>query len=187
MFIRSLNDIGGTPPDAAALTSVMVQSSSQIDLLWTDLSDDAWGFKIERSTAGGAWESVTSVDVDVEAYSDTGLLPATYYEYRIIAFNGSGEGVASNIAGGTTEPGGGATLDATGYKVKGRQHANLVFSGLGTETVYVFRDDALLSSNAPSNAAYHDDIGAKGGGSYTYQVCEDEEWSICTNEDTIVF
>ncbi len=64
------------------------------------------------------------------------------------------------------------TLIANGFKVKGVQHANLEWNP-PTTNVVIFRDDNPIEPEpAITENTYTDNIGNKGGGSYTYQVCE---------------
>jgi subtilisin len=64
-------------------------------------------------------------------------------------------------------------LTVTTYKVKGVQHADLAWSGIATTTkVDIFRGDVTVATNAENKGAYTDNIGAKGGATYTYKVCE---------------
>jgi PKD repeat protein len=84
-----------------------------------------------------------------------------------------------------TEPTGGITLTATGYKVRGRQNVDLTWSGATSTNVDVYRDGAIIAST-PNDGAYTDNINQVGGGSYVYQVCE-EGTSTCSNTATVVF
>ena len=86
------------PPAAPTRLIATAVSDSQIDLAWTDNSSNETGFKIERSPDGSTWAEIATVGTDVVTYSDTGLLPATMYYYRVRATNGSGESGYSNTA-----------------------------------------------------------------------------------------
>jgi hypothetical protein len=76
-------------------------------------------------------------------------------------------------------------LSATGYKVRGVQRADLSWSGSSATDIDVYRDGVLITTT-PNDGAYTDIIGARGGGSYTYQVCE-AGTSICSNPATVTF
>ena len=80
---------------------------------------------------------------------------------------------------------GGFTLSVSGYKVKGVQHADLTWSGATATSVDVYRDGSKLTTTA-NDGTYTDTINRKGGGSYTYKVCE-AGTSTCSNEATVVF
>jgi len=79
----------------------------------------------------------------------------------------------------------GISLTASGYKVRGLQKANLAWSGATSAKVDVLRNGAKVAT--PDNTgSYTDNINKKGGGSYTYKVCE-AGTSTCSNEATVTF
>lgn len=73
------------------------QSSSEINLYWTDNSVNEDGFVIQRCENGVDFISIDSVDMDTVRYFDTGLTASTIYHYRIFAFNGNGVSGYSNV------------------------------------------------------------------------------------------
>ncbi len=85
----------------------------------------------------------------------------------------------------STSSGEGIALSATGYKVRGLQKADLTWSGATSTDVDVVRDGSVITTTA--NDGFHtDDIDQRGGGSYTYRVCE-AGTSTCSNEATVTF
>jgi hypothetical protein len=66
-------------------------SSGQIDLVWTDTADNEDGFKLERSTSGGAFGLHAVLGANRTTFSDTSLTPDTLYTYRVRAFNPAGD------------------------------------------------------------------------------------------------
>jgi hypothetical protein len=78
-------------------------SSTQIDLTWTDNSDNEQGFRIERSLDGQSFAEVASVGPNITSFSDTGLSQGTTFFYRVFAFNAFGNSGASNVAADTTQ------------------------------------------------------------------------------------
>ena len=77
------------------------------------------------------------------------------------------------------------SLSAIGYKVKGLQKADLTWSGTTATNVDVHRNNILIVTTA--NDGFHtDNINAKGGGSYTYKVCE-AGTSTCSNNVVVSF
>ncbi|MEW5766299.1 MAG: Ig-like domain-containing protein [bacterium] len=78
-------------------------SNTRIDLSWQDNSDNETGFSIERKTSGGSYAEIATVSTGVTTYSDTGLLPAVTYTYRVRAFNAIGYSGYSNEAAATTQ------------------------------------------------------------------------------------
>ncbi len=97
----------GSPPIAASGLTATTISSTQINVAWSDNSDNETGFRLERRIGAGSWGVVATTSAGIETYSDTGLSPATTYEYRVIAVNGAGESSASNTDSATTDAGGG--------------------------------------------------------------------------------
>jgi beta propeller repeat protein len=85
------NFVSPEPPSGANAVAV---SSSQINLSWTYNSNKEAGFKIERKTCtGGTYSQIADVVANVSTYSDsdTNLLPATTYCYKIRAYNFVGD------------------------------------------------------------------------------------------------
>jgi PKD repeat protein len=94
-----------TPPPPAAPTNLNAASLSetQIDLNWDDNSGNETGFRIERSTGGGGFSEIATVGANVTTYSNTGLQASSTYDYRVLAYNGSGSSGYSNVASATTD------------------------------------------------------------------------------------
>jgi serine protease len=81
--------------------------------------------------------------------------------------------------------GGGFSLSASGYKVRGVQHADLSWSGATSTSVDIYRNGSIVTTTA-NDDAHTDNIGNRGGGSYTYKVCETGT-TTCSNEATVTF
>ncbi|MBW3563151.1 MAG: S8 family serine peptidase [Acidobacteria bacterium] len=79
----------------------------------------------------------------------------------------------------------GISLSATGYKVKGRWHTDLSWSGASSTNVDVYRDGSVIATTA-NDGAYTDATNFVGGGSLTYQICE-AGTSTCSNSVTVTF
>jgi hypothetical protein len=63
------------------------QTTSSIQLKWTDNSSDETGFSIERSTDGTTFSVLATVDANVTTYVNTGLPQVAKYYYRVRAYN----------------------------------------------------------------------------------------------------
>jgi C1A family cysteine protease len=87
------------PAAPSNLTATAV-SSSQIDLSWTDNSDNETGFMIER--CAGTTCSYISLGSNATSYSDKGLTSNTIYTYKIKASNSGGDSAYSDSATATT-------------------------------------------------------------------------------------
>ena len=80
--------------------------------------------------------------------------------------------------------GGSLDLTAFGYKVKGRQKTDLSWSG-NSSNVDIYRDGNVIASNV-SGTSYTDNINRRGGGSYTYKVCNTGT-NTCSSTQTVYF
>ena len=92
------------PPVTPNGLTLTVISNRQIDLTWSDNSDNEVGFAIERRNLEGIFEQVGSSAADLPSYSDTTLVEQTTYIYRIFAFNTGGNSEYSLEANATTLP-----------------------------------------------------------------------------------
>ena len=74
-----------TPPAAPSNLMAAVRSASQVNLWWTDNSNNESGFKIDQSTSPDFSTGVTTATVgaNVNYYTATGLSANTTYYYRV--------------------------------------------------------------------------------------------------------
>jgi chitodextrinase len=81
------NGSEATAPTTPTNLTTTAGSGTQIDLTWSASSDntEVRGYSIYRDGV-----LVNTVPPDTLQYSDTGLIPATSYNYRVDAFDGSG-------------------------------------------------------------------------------------------------
>jgi hypothetical protein len=71
-------------------------SAGQLQLAWTDNSNNEDGFRIERKTGtSGTFSQIASVGVNVTSYTDTSLTDGATYCYRLRAFNLAGNSAYS--------------------------------------------------------------------------------------------
>lgn len=90
------DDPEGPPDTPTDLTGELMGDSSdfQIKLNWKDNSDNEEGFRVERTTVAegsedcGTFSSLTTVDADIEEYTDTAVEQNTTYCYRIYSYKG---------------------------------------------------------------------------------------------------
>jgi subtilisin family serine protease len=109
------------------------------------------------------------------------------YTVTLTAANASGSDseVKSNFITVTAPPTGAITLDVRLYKVKGTRNADLTWSGATGTSVVVWRNGSVLTTT--QNDGFHTDaIGGKGGGTFTYQVCE-AGTTTCSPDVTVSF
>jgi hypothetical protein len=90
-------------PIAPAALMASAQSSSQINVTWTDNSSNETGFSLERKTgSAGTWAEIAALGANATSYSDTGPSAGTTYFYRVRATNSAGSSAYSNEASATT-------------------------------------------------------------------------------------
>jgi alpha-tubulin suppressor-like RCC1 family protein len=77
--------------NAPSNLSATAVSFSQIDLSWTDNSNNEDGFSIERSLDGITYTQLTTISTGTASYSDSGLDTGITYYYRVRAFMTTGD------------------------------------------------------------------------------------------------
>ena len=189
-IVITSNTVPGTPPAAPTGLAVTAVSSDSVTLSYSDMSSDEFGFEIWRGTVSGVCQAGTMIGTaaaDETVFTDNGADPETTYFYDVSAFNGAGS--SSACAGEVSVTTGAApniTASASGYKVKGAQTVDLTWNNASGDNVDIRREGVIIAS--PQNTgSYTDPIGAKGGGSYSYQVCETGSGSACSSSLLVVF
>ena len=175
------------PPAAPTGLTAVAQGATSIDLAWTDNATTESSFDIERSPDGVAWSSLASVASNITTHADTGLPELTTYHYRVRAMNSAGPSAWSTVASDTTSaaPVDPILLGTAGYKRKGIQHVDVTWSG-AVGPVDVFRDDVAIATDQLGAGSITDNLGVKGSGTYTYQVCE-SAGAPCSQPSVVVF
>ena len=102
----SNEDDATTLPDPAVapsnLTATAV-SNNQINLSWSDNSNNEEGFKIERKlTSSVTFTEIDIVGPNVTSYASSGLATNTSYTYRVRAYSVAGNSPYSNTASAAT-------------------------------------------------------------------------------------
>ncbi|MGH9531679.1 MAG: fibronectin type III domain-containing protein, partial [Terriglobales bacterium] len=100
-----------TAPSPPSNLSAAPASSSQINLAWSDNSDNEGGFRVERCTGNvafcdanpGNFSQITELPANSNTYNDSGLSASTTFSYRVRAFNGVGNSPYSNSDDATTD------------------------------------------------------------------------------------
>ena len=96
-----LADVSGAPAAPTAL-EVTGFNASQVNLAWADNASNEDGFTVERSDDGFVTVTAVNVAADVTSFSDTTVAPNSSYQYRVFAFNGTGNSALSNTVDVTT-------------------------------------------------------------------------------------
>jgi len=197
--VAAFRQLAAPPPAAPADLVSPNSTSSSLQLVWTDRSSNESGFLLERSTDGLNFSQVASLPVNTTAYADSNLQAATLYSYRARAWNSSGNSSYSNVTTAPTAAAAAVTvpttnplptvafdLSASGYKVNGRQRANLAWSGSQSPSVDILRNGSKVQSAIANTGSFLDNINRKGAGTYTYKICEAGK-SVCSNQAVISF
>jgi titin len=87
-----------TGPQAPTGLRAVVQSGHQVDLSWTDASEDETAFIVERSTDGIGFMPLVTLDANTRSWSDLTVRSGTTYHYRVVARNDDGVSASSNAA-----------------------------------------------------------------------------------------
>jgi len=171
--------------------SASATSYDTVELSWTDNTSNEAGFVIERSVDGSAFAELGSPapsNGDSSAsFTDSGLAGGKEYSYRIYAFKGEDSTAYSNIALVTTGPAPAIWLILNGYKVKGKHTVDLTWGGALSGDVDIIRGGSVEATTPNDDRAFTDNIGAKGGAIYRYQVCEAGSDTACSSEETVTF
>jgi phosphodiesterase/alkaline phosphatase D-like protein len=148
----------GVVPAAPSGLTATAASSSQINLSWTDNSNNETGFKIDQSTSSDFSQNLTTVTVgaNVTTYNASGLTATTTYYYRVRATNAVGDSTNTSTANATTLAGASATFVAFDTTTQG----NWVNSGYGADGYNVIGD----TTSYPSYAT----VSVTGNSSYTW-------------------
>ena len=166
------------------LTAVAV-SDAQINLTWTDASNNETGFKVLRrlngttSSTPAPWTVVTTTAADVTTYENTGLLQATGYTYAVASVNAIGDYAISATATATTL----ATQLAAPSDVTARAISDTVVSLTWKDLTVAetgYRIVRKLTSNSSgslatvatlaANVTSYSDTGLTAATGYTYAV-----------------
>ncbi|MBI4833340.1 MAG: SEL1-like repeat protein [Planctomycetes bacterium] len=178
------------PPAAPGNLVATAVSPHQIDLSWTDNSDNEQGFIVESKTSCyDPFVQIATVGPNNINYSHTGLLPGTVHYYRVCAYNQAGNSNYSNKAAAVTFadiPVVGQTIDLlNNYNTQGAFKNpgiyNSLLTKLNTAQSYISQGNyqaALEQLNALLNA-----IKAQTGKGVTVEVAEGLAQSVNTLAD----
>jgi Zn-dependent metalloprotease/transcriptional regulator CtsR len=93
-----------SPPAAPSGLAAVAVTSTRIDLSWTDNSTYEQGYRVERSSGGGAYAVVGLLGANATAYSSTSLVSGTTYSYRVRAYEGPNQSGYSNTVSASPLP-----------------------------------------------------------------------------------
>jgi hypothetical protein len=144
----------------AAPTGLVAWASSdtQIELTWTDNSENELGFVLQRTADGLNWSNVPITDH--ESASDSGLTPGELYVYRLAACNAAGEsGYAyANVIAGLSAPSGLVATAASAGRIELDWDDNEAFAFAfysvyaSTDAQFVLDADTLIADQVWDSA-----------------------------------
>ena len=159
-----------SPPTAPALLTANASSGTAIDLAWAAASDDVdvTGYRVVRDDV-----NIATVGAQT-SYRDSGLTPASRYEYQVHALDGAGNvSEPSPVAAGTTPdtvspttPLGLTASAATGTQVDLSWRA--AGDNVGVTGYDVLRDGVPIATLGTDTV--YQDTGLAPGSLYRYQV-----------------
>ena len=138
-------------PSAPSGLTAYGESTTAINLNWTDTSDNESGYKVERFN-GSTYTVLTNPPLpsNTTFYQDTGLSPGTTYSYRVVATNSVGDSTPASVNGATL-----SSNNEAPYKG--------VMPVLGTGAVTIQAEDFDTGGDG---VGYHDTTAANLGGRY---------------------
>ncbi|RTE08217.1 discoidin domain-containing protein [Paenibacillus whitsoniae] len=90
--VDTLLGLEASKPDAPQYVTTTRVTDTSVALSWLSGDNAPGSYRIERRTNGDAdWETVATIAGSTTSYEDTGLHAGSFYSYRIIAMNSSGE------------------------------------------------------------------------------------------------
>ena len=133
----------------------------------------------DGTLAGYAWTFGVGSTASGSTTTHTYAAAGTYTVTLTVTDNGGATGTTSQSVTVSSPPVE-ITLSVTAYKLRGLQKADLTWSLVPGADVNILRDGNLLATTA-DDGSFTDNIDVKGGGSYTYQVCEVLPPTACSN------
>jgi PKD repeat protein len=171
---------GGTPSNLPP-TADFSFTTLGLTADFTDGSSDSDGSVVGWSWDFGDGNGSTAQNPPSHTYAASGTYSVSL---TVTDDDGDTDALSQNVT--VTDGGaGGISLNASGYKVRGLKKADLDWSGANSTNVDLYRDGALITTTA-NDGAYTDNIDQRGGGSYTYAVCE-AGTGTCSNEAVVAF
>jgi fibronectin type 3 domain-containing protein len=141
-----------TPPAAPSGLSASAVSTTQVNLSWTDNSNNEDNFIVSRSTTpGGSYTTVATLGANATSHGDSGLTGNTTYYYVVRAVNTGGSSANSNEASVTTPNGAPLAPSGLAASAVGSSQINLSWNDNSSN-----EDSFIVARSATAGGPYSD-------------------------------
>jgi hypothetical protein len=166
-----------TAPAAPTNLVATAASGTQINLSWTDNSNNESGFVVQRANAPtGPFVQIGVTGMGIATYMDTALNPNTTYYYEVYATNTAGNSAITNVAYALTPVPPITPSNAQAVAITTTSISMTWTDNANNETAYnIFRKMTTASSFAqiatlPPNTTSYTDTNLTPGTSYDYHI-----------------
>jgi len=164
-------------------------SYNQINLSWTDTSNNEDGFSIERKSGGGSFSEISNVSQNIANYTDNSVSANATYTYRVRAASSDGYSEYSNEALTTTgaaptpptppaSGGGGGGGGAGGFDIISNLANEVFFKGIAypKSKVSLLKDAQIVATTvAGEDARFEIRISGITSGSHNFGVIAEDQ------------
>jgi len=162
------------PPNAPTNLTVTCIEPSRVTITWTDNAGNEDGYKIERRVGAG-WVVIANSGVNITSYLDSSLSANTTYHYRVKAYSGTADSVASNEVSATTAMPPAAPTSLIASAIPGKQINLIWFDNATNEDGFRIERKAdagswSLIGIVGTNVVYYEDRNLNAGTTYTYRI-----------------
>lgn len=142
--------ISGTPPAAPVSLTATAVSPTQINLSWSDTSDNELNFYVERKVGpNGTFSLFATLNANETSFSDTPLDEQRLYTYRVRAYNLWGASAYTNEANTVTQSVSAAGRWARTYAGPGEAYAYSVVNT--SDGGFLIAGKLNISRSGPTN------------------------------------
>ena len=173
----SYSVLPSSPPVAPSNLMAMAASGTQINLAWTDNSNNEAGFVVERSQSPtGPFAEIGVTGAGVTTYMDTALPPNNTYYYEVYATNSAGNSAFTNVASALTPIPPATPTNAQPVAITSTTISMTWTNNATNATAYnIFRKMTTASNFAqiaslPPTATSYTDTNLTPGTSYDYHI-----------------